>query len=245
MVRRDGRGRAAAAARRTRRPGAADGGRRAGRPRPPRRDLERPALAGHRERRGHLADARGCATARSSYTHAWSAPRRPSWRRPPTTEHDRCGRRERHRRGAGGRALHGGVRRPARSHHPGRVRRPHRRPGRRPRRARQRAGAGAGADQARAGEGAQGEGREGAEAGEAAQGREAGEGCEGREAAEAGEAAQAGQGGARAGRARPLGHDARPGRPPGAGRRPEPDPELEPELDPEPAPEPSSRRACA
>ena len=43
-----------------------------------------------------------------------------------------------------------GVRRAARPHHPGRVRRPQRRPGRRPGRAGQWTGAGAGADQARA-----------------------------------------------------------------------------------------------
>ena len=56
LVRRHGRCRAAPAARHPRRPGAADGGRRSRRTRPPRPDLERSALAGHRQRGGHLAE---------------------------------------------------------------------------------------------------------------------------------------------------------------------------------------------
>ena len=91
----------------------------------------RPALAGHRERRGDRRPARGCATAGSSCT-------RGRWRvrsRSPDDGEDRRSRPD-----------PGGLRRPAGAHHATGVRRPHRRPRRRPRRAGQRPRAGAGAD---------------------------------------------------------------------------------------------------
>ena len=155
-----GRCRAAPAARHPRWPGTADGGRRSRRTSPPRPDLERSALAGHRQRGGHLTKL--------------VAARRPDRRTPargqrrgvPARPGCVRGVRERgpgRRWGGCGGELHGGVRRPARAHHPGRVRRPQRRPGLRSGRARERPGSRAGADQDRAGEGAEGEGREGSE----------------------------------------------------------------------------------